>query len=580
MSDIVERTGIRALAQAQVKDKEVRDKLNKNLHFVPIQLGKLDIIELTLKDFFTFKPKEIGDIKQALEEAQEQYKLKIKSLFLSTPIYDTNTGEVDPEAKDADGNYFEYNKDGNKRQTYFRNIDKAYLSTIGKIEKENLNNLGDVKRAFINFVKARHRNKAIISETGQWLDISGQPLFQDSQGKPARLKTPCLVYHKILNDENILGVIYTSYYSAGSGLFTPFLNTFLRDEAKVFALQEKHIAELKELQKKIDVDISYKTGVDIGHLAGVTEVVRTVLQQKFVNLQQTLNEQLQRTDLTAEDRTAIQTVIGTINNYDAQLRKSATYGATVENAIRAVAGLTEAIEDVKTRFGLQIIFVIPQERKENSYKYGTLVETPLAAKLSALVLTLPRSPSYLQNKVTYKIVDAITGGKHKFKPDNKSKKFTFDVKSSKGSKQQTASVKNAKISVQVPSSISTKLPVSKKYKKIPVIAPSNSLISLENLLRLQLQQTVRQNMGTGDRRDILNLRSGRFANSVKIDRLTQSRDGTITAFYNYMRYPYATFSRGGDQERPFTRDPKLLIAGSIRQIAQQVTTQRMRAVLV
>lgn len=120
----------------------------------------------------------------------------------------------------------------------------------------------------------------------------------------------------------------------------------------------------------------------------------------------------------------------------------------------------------------------------------------------------------------------------------------------------------------------------KKRIKTNLSRVPNSLTSLENLLRLQLQQTVRQNMGTGDRRDILNLRSGRFANSVKIDRLTQSREGTITAFYNYMRYPYATFSRGGDQERPFTRDPKLLIAGSIRQIAQQVTTQRLRAVLV
>ena len=120
----------------------------------------------------------------------------------------------------------------------------------------------------------------------------------------------------------------------------------------------------------------------------------------------------------------------------------------------------------------------------------------------------------------------------------------------------------------------------KKRIKTNLSRVPNSLTSLENLLRLQLQQTVRQNMGNGDRRDILNLRSGRFANSVVVDRLTQSRDGMITAFYNYMRYPYATFSRGGEQERPFTRDPKLLISKSIREIAQQVTTQRLRAVLV
>jgi hypothetical protein len=106
------------------------------------------------------------------------------------------------------------------------------------------------------------------------------------------------------------------------------------------------------------------------------------------------------------------------------------------------------------------------------------------------------------------------------------------------------------------------------------------LLALQNLLNASLVQRVKQNMGTGGRRDILNLRSGRFAESVRVERLSESRNGAITAFYDYMRYPYATFSRGGDQERPFTRDPKLLIAGSIRQIAEQVTTQRLRAVLV
>jgi hypothetical protein len=87
-------------------------------------------------------------------------------------------------------------------------------------------------------------------------------------------------------------------------------------------------------------------------------------------------------------------------------------------------------------------------------------------------------------------------------------------------------------------------------------------------------------MGDGSRRDILNLRSGRFAESVKVERLSQSREGMITAFYSYMKNPYATFSRGGQQERPYTRDPKLLIAKSIREIASQQVANRLRAVNV
>jgi hypothetical protein len=107
-----------------------------------------------------------------------------------------------------------------------------------------------------------------------------------------------------------------------------------------------------------------------------------------------------------------------------------------------------------------------------------------------------------------------------------------------------------------------------------------SLTSLHQLINSLLTKTIKENMGTGSRRDILNLRTGRFAESVKVERLTQSREGMITAFYSYMRNPYATFSEGGRQERPKSRDPKLLISKSIREIAETQVKNRLRAVLV
>jgi len=109
---------------------------------------------------------------------------------------------------------------------------------------------------------------------------------------------------------------------------------------------------------------------------------------------------------------------------------------------------------------------------------------------------------------------------------------------------------------------------------------ATNLLSFHSLLNSNLVQTVKQNMGAGTRRDILNLRSGRFAESVRVERLTQSRDGIVTAYYNYMRNPYATFSQGGRQERPRSRDPKLLISKSIRQVAAQAKITRLRAILV
>ena len=88
-------------------------------------------------------------------------------------------------------------------------------------------------------------------------------------------------------------------------------------------------------------------------------------------------------------------------------------------------------------------------------------------------------------------------------------------------------------------------------------------------------------MGNGNRRDILNYRTGRLAASAKVTTLSESRQGMITAFYSYMKYPYATFSAGppvGRQSVPRTRDPKLLISSSIRQIAQQAVGNNLRAV--
>jgi len=109
---------------------------------------------------------------------------------------------------------------------------------------------------------------------------------------------------------------------------------------------------------------------------------------------------------------------------------------------------------------------------------------------------------------------------------------------------------------------------------------SYSLVSLQQLINTLLAKTIKENMGTGSRRDILNLRTGRFAESAKVERMTQSREGMITAFYSYMRNPYGTFSDGGRQESPKSRDPKLLISKSIRQIAELQVRNRLRAVLV
>jgi hypothetical protein len=119
-----------------------------------------------------------------------------------------------------------------------------------------------------------------------------------------------------------------------------------------------------------------------------------------------------------------------------------------------------------------------------------------------------------------------------------------------------------------------------KAKTIRTFAGTTNLVKLQNLINGLLAVQIRENMGSGDRTDVLNYRTGRFAESAKVTRMSESRAGMITAFYTYMKNPYATFSEGGRQQTPRSRDPKLLIAKSIREIAQQQVANRLRAVNV
>jgi hypothetical protein len=129
-----------------------------------------------------------------------------------------------------------------------------------------------------------------------------------------------------------------------------------------------------------------------------------------------------------------------------------------------------------------------------------------------------------------------------------------------------------------------KLPVNNGIR-VAVPKPTNrvtenviSLTSLQNLINQQLQDVISANMGNGNSRSLLNYRTGRLASSAKVETMSESRAGMITAFYSYMRNPYATFSDGGRQQYPKSRDPKALISRSIREIAAQQVGNRLRAV--
>ena len=98
-----------------------------------------------------------------------------------------------------------------------------------------------------------------------------------------------------------------------------------------------------------------------------------------------------------------------------------------------------------------------------------------------------------------------------------------------------------------------------------------SVTKIQNLINASLRQTIVKNM----QRPNLRNQTGRFASSVKLESVSQARDGALTAFLSYMRYPYATFEKGGKQGKKGYY-PSRLIDQSVREIAKTLVTQRMK----
>jgi hypothetical protein len=197
----------------------------------------------------------------------------------------------------------------------------------------------------------------------------------------------------------------------------------------------------------------------------------------------------------------------------------------------------------------------------------TRADTIISKRLSRYILNKKSSPNVIEY-LTYSISSILKGEKNQ-KHTSRSRANTKDKDSVK--KRIVVGITNNKV----------KLPkLNKPSTKVPTTLAKKSPIDLVTLINSRLRDTIKSNMGTGDSRDVLNYRTGRFAESVVVERISQSRQGMITAFYSYMKNPYAVFSSGGYQQFPRSRDPKLLIAKSIREIAQSIVSNQIRSVNV
>ena len=211
---------------------------------------------------------------------------------------------------------------------------------------------------------------------------------------------------------------------------------------------------------------------------------------------------------------------------------------------------------------------------------NSFVKEGIAQQGAANLLQLKSSPPIL-DMIVDDLTAALTGKPKKLKPE-----YTGDLPNlaklpiRRVLNKQAAKASVKKVQAELMNLKGKVRRAKAKVKQAVLPFAEVNLLSLTNLLNLGLAEQIRQNMGTGDRRDVLNYRTGRFANSANVERLTMSKQGMITAFYTYMKNPYATFSVGGRQQFPRSRDPKLLISKSIRELAAQQVSNQLRAVQV
>lgn len=396
----------------------------------------------------------------------------------------------------------------------------------------------DLRKRLVSFIKSTHPykiiriNKNFYSSTDKTTVLTGNSI---------RANCPAVVYENNEQDDNIIGALYSSYTSTRENLFRDFLNKEIN----------------KFINKKLYTDQDRTGAFDVGHILsnsgglGKTAIAER-LRRVIVKIQEVIgsgNQTAQQLQILQQLKTDTQSIL-------AELKEKSQYGPKIEAELHQ--DTTTALSSVGA------IIVVIQERRENQVIYGSIIEGSAGRRLNELLAQLGFSKSLVQN-IELRIHEALKHGKV-ITRGKRGKKFI----STEPTKLKPATVVGSK----------TKITTNIRPKALPKLKTpiSAGITQLQQLLDASLVQQVKQNMGSGSRRDILNLRSGRFAESVEATRVSQSKQGAITVFYSYMKNPYATFSEGGRQQYPRSRDPKLLISRSIRELAVQQMITKLRTV--
>ena len=210
--------------------------------------------------------------------------------------------------------------------------------------------------------------------------------------------------------------------------------------------------------------------------------------------------------------------------------------------------LKDKSEDIQARMVKKYAHLQPDLQQSPTFKRRAVAQTQkiLIEKLLGIKGTRPD----FRLKVNKRL---LKEGKNLLKNERKTKK---GKRAGKNNLQKTI-VKAAAATA------GTKLRRKPKGRSSVTAQTAPSPIALRNLLNEYLPQMVASKM-TGA--PTLQYRTGRFANSARVDNVTVGSRGGTHIDYTYMRDPYETFEPGNKQGST-QRDPRKLIGESIRELA-------------
>lgn len=408
----------------------------------------------------------------------------------------------------------------------------SYLINDGDPDKAYT--VSDLRQDIIKYLK-KHSSGIIITPTPE-----GFVIFPNTPISTTELRRHASTGVLIQENGQIKGVLYSRFVAARDNLFTQFLNTELRSKF-VNKLDVGHVVfqkteELGSSPQALKAVQAYTRVLNASRefLPVATRTQANVLNRLLTNMQKQ------------------------ISNFEVHT----TYSKKIENSLSK--NFSYSLLSIKANI------VIIQDQKENRHDF-TPHEKEYKDRLIEVFIEYAPGQKFsrsLLEEIEYRVASALKG-----------KKATNTSRVIKESSSIKGTPKAARPRTSSPGTVPTAKVINLETKR------AIGLPRLLALLNNHLQDVVSANMQDPDdydkgSRKLLTYRTGRFAESVKVERLSASREGAITAFYSYMKNPYATFSAGGRQQNPRSRDPKSLISRSIREIAAKYVAEQMRAVNV